>query len=200
PKNIAAAREALEERNLPVTDENTFLVLACMVPGKKMETNEGIRLLTGNPKIDIPLKKKEAPVATATPAPAAAVATQAAPKGPLTTTIKVQEGTTTRTFSVTVEPEDGAAAPAGDAAGAAAGTAAPAANGKPVVSTFAGQVEVVDILKQVGDAVSEGDVVAAVEAMKAKHDIRSQHSGTVTAVHVSIGDEIDSTQPIMTIA
>jgi pyruvate carboxylase subunit B len=69
-----------------------------------------------------------------------------------------------------------------------------------VYSTFAGQVEVVDLLKQIGDTVSEGDIVAAVEAMKAKHDIRSPHAGKVAAIHVAIGDEIDSSQPIMTIA
>ncbi len=57
PKNIEPAKKALEERNLPVTDKNIFLVLAAMVPGKKMELNEGIRLLTGNSKIDIPLEK-----------------------------------------------------------------------------------------------------------------------------------------------
>ena len=61
PKNIEPAKKALEERNLPVNDENIFLVLASMVPGKKMELNEGIRLLTGQGKIDIPLKKKEEP-------------------------------------------------------------------------------------------------------------------------------------------
>jgi len=55
-------------------------------------------------------------------------------------------------------------------------------------------------MKRVGDSVKEGDVVAAVEAMKAKHDIRSKFGGTVSAVHVQIGDEIDSSQPIMTIA
>ncbi len=61
PKNIEPAKKALEERNLPINDENIFLVLASMVPGKKMELNEGIRLLTGQGKIDIPLKKKEEP-------------------------------------------------------------------------------------------------------------------------------------------
>jgi pyruvate carboxylase subunit B len=35
PKDIEPARKALEERNLPVTDENIFIVLASMVPGKK---------------------------------------------------------------------------------------------------------------------------------------------------------------------
>ena len=47
PRNIPLARKALEERRVEVTDKNIFLVLAAMVPGKKMELNEGIRLLTG---------------------------------------------------------------------------------------------------------------------------------------------------------
>ena len=54
PKNIEPATKALEERNLPVNDKSIFLVLASMVPGKKMELNDGIRLLTGKSKIDIP--------------------------------------------------------------------------------------------------------------------------------------------------
>ena len=203
PKNIEAARDALRERELPVTDENTFLVLACMVPGKKMETNEGIRLLMGDPKIDIPLKKKDDTVAVGTPTPEAAVAEPVNRlAGPMSTKVTVRENGSTRTFSVTVEPEHGARQASPAATGAAAAEAvgeAPVA-GEPVYSTFAGQVEVVDVLKQVGDTVREGDVVAAVEAMKAKHEIRSPHGGEVTGVHVAIGDEIDSTQPILTVA
>jgi len=191
PKNVEPAKQILRDNNLEVNDENTFLVLSSMVPGKKVEVNEGLRLLMGNPKIDVPLKKKEEPKpAVAAAAPAAGMAPFIT--GPVTTEIRVQEGATTRTFSVTVEPVGGAAAEAAPAA-------APAA-GNQVFSTFAGQVEVVDILKKVGDTVKEGDVVAAIEAMKAKHDIRTQFSGTVSGVHVQIGDEIDSTKPIMTIA
>ena len=67
-------------------------------------------------------------------------------------------------------------------------------------STFAGSVEVVDLLVKVGDEVAVGAVVAAVEAMKAKHDIKSPVAGKVTAIHVDIGDEIDSSKPILTIA
>ena len=47
PNNIPEARAALEERGLALDDENVFLVLASMVPGKRMDVNEGIRLLTG---------------------------------------------------------------------------------------------------------------------------------------------------------
>jgi pyruvate carboxylase subunit B len=205
PKTIEPARKALEERGLPVTDENVFLVLASMVPGKKLEVNEGLRLLRGEGRIDLPLKKKkepEKPAADARPAPPAAVS--AAPAGPISTRCVVEEGGKRRTFTVTLEPigggGDGAAAPQG-APAETRGESAPAPDGAgtPVFSTFAGAVEVVDILKGVGDSVQEGDVIAEVEAMKAKHDIRSPVGGTVRAVHVAIGKEIDRSMPIMTI-
>jgi pyruvate carboxylase subunit B len=195
PNNIEPAKQALEERGLPTTDENTFLVMAAMVPGKKMELNEGIRLLTGNSKIDIPLKKKKEEAAPASPAAPAAAAAPAI-TGPTTTRCTVEENGTKRTFVVTLEP----ATAAKDAPAAPAAAPAAPAGGTTVHSTFAGSVEVVDILVKEGDQVGVGAVVAAVEAMKAKHDIKSPVAGQVTAIHVKIGDEIDSSNPIMTIA
>lgn len=200
PKNMGTAKAALEERNLPVNDKNIFLVLAAMVPGKKMELNEGIRLLTGKSKIDIPLKKKEEPAAKA----AAAAPTNGgggAPviTGPVNTRVTVQEGAMTRTFSVTVEPV-GAGGGGTATATAPAPAAAPTTGGTSVFSSFAGSVEVVDIKKKVGDSVTKGDVVAQVEAMKATHDIKAPCDGKVIEIIAAIGDEIDSTKPIMTIA
>jgi pyruvate carboxylase subunit B len=205
PKTIETARQALEERGIPVTDEHVFLVLSAIVPGKKMETNEGIRLLTGTSKIDIPLRKKEEakPATAPAPAPAAAVPTAPTPQpGPFSTQCTVREGNRTRTFTVTLEPVgggNGAAAAVAAPAAATAPAAAPA-GGHKVYSTFAGSVEVVDVLVRVGDRVSEGSVVATVEAMKAKHDIRTPHAGTVSEVHVKPGAELDSSTPIVTIA
>jgi pyruvate carboxylase subunit B len=225
PNNIPAARQALQERGIEVTDENTFLVIASMVPGKTMDVNEGIRLLTGRAKIDIPLKKKATAAqgdgahgagSSGGVAVAPAPAQQAAPAGPLTTRCVVQEGGKKRTFTVTLEPLDaGAPAGSGPAGGGSTGSAAVGAGGGPgaaapaaalseggteVFSTFAGAVEVVDVRVKVGDRVEEGGVLAVVEAMKATHDIRSPRSGTVTAVHVRAGEEIDSTTPVVTIA
>ena len=193
PKNIEPARRALEERNLPVNDKNTFLVMAAMVPGKKMEINEGIRLLTGKPKIDVPLKKKEEPKAAVAPAAPTGVGIT----GPVTTRCTVDENGHQRTFTITVEPVGYAGG--ASAAAVAAPTAAPA-GGTDVKSTFAGAVEVVDIMVKKGDLVTKGEAVAAVEAMKAKHDMKSPCDGTVAKIHVEIGDEIDAHQPIMTIA
>ena len=200
PKNIAAAQEALKERNIPVNDKNTFLVLAAMVPNKKMELNEGIRLLTGKAKIDIPLKKKEKPAAPAAPAAAPVAAAAPAITGPVTTRCTVEENGSRRTFNVTVEPLGGGVAPAAAPAHPASAVVPAASNGTPVYSTFTGLVEVVDIMVSVGDAVTKGQAVAAVEAMKARHDIKSQSAGTVSSIEVEIGDEIDSTKPILTIS
>ncbi len=194
PKNVEPAKQILKDNNLEVNDENTFLVLSAMVPGKKVEVNEGLRLLLGNPKIDVPLKKKEEDKPAAAPAAAPAAGAPAI-TGPVTSQVSVQENGQTRTFTVTVEPIGAAAA----APSAVAEAPAAAAAGTPVHSTFAGTVEVVDILVKVGDKVGEGDVVAQIEAMKAKHDIKSPCGGTVSAVLVQIGDEIDSSKPILTL-
>ena len=198
PKNIDAAKAALKERGLPVNDKNTFLVLGQMVPGKKLEINEGIRFLTGKSKIDIPLKKKAAPEAAAATPAVAATASAPAITGPVTTRCTVEEGTSTRTFTITVEPVGGGGV--ATAAQTAAPVAAPAAGGTIVHSSFAGTVEIVDILVKVGDPVTKGKTVAQVEAMKATHDIKAPCDGTVSAVTASIGDEVDSTKPIMTIS
>jgi len=198
PKNIKPARKALEERGLPITDENIFLVLAAMVPGKKMEANEGIRFLTGNIKIDIPLKPREEPKPTAA-APVSAAAPAPAITGRVTSRCTVEENGTKRTFIVTLEPvtEAGASAtaPAPTAEAALAST-----KGTPLYSRFAGFVEVVDVMVKVGDTVTKGSVVAAVEAMKARNDIKAPCDGTVTAIYVKISDEIDSSKPIMIIS
>ncbi len=203
PKNIQPAREALEERGIAVTDKNVFLVLAAMVPGKKMELNEGIRLLTGKAKIDIPLKKTKPDPDKVAAKPVAAAMESASPSGPITTRCTVEENGRSRMFVVTLEPENDSSQPAAATAsggGTATATAPAATNGTTVHSVFQGQVEVVDILVKEGDSVTEGQVVAAVEAMKAKHNIKSPAAGKVTKVHVGIGDEIDSSQPIMTIS
>ncbi|MFH1891285.1 MAG: biotin/lipoyl-containing protein [Candidatus Zixiibacteriota bacterium] len=199
PKNIEPAKKALEELNLPVNDKNIFLVVGSMVPGKKMEVNEGIRLLTGKPKIDVPLKKKEEPAPAAAAALTGTPASAPAVTGPVTSKCVVSENGKTRTFMVTIEPASGGAVSA-PASAATPATMPMLGNGTKVHSTFAGLVEVVDILVQVGDSVAKGSVVAAVEAMKAKHDIKAPCDGKVASIDVRIGDEIDSSKPIMTIS
>ncbi len=60
-------------------------------------------------------------------------------------------------------------------------------------------MELVDIMVAVGDTVQKGQAVAAVEAMKATHEIKSPEDGTVAEIVAKIGDEVDSSTPILTL-
>jgi len=196
PKNIEPAKKALEERNLPVNDENIFIVLASMVPGKKMELNEGIRLLSGQGKIDIPLKKKEEPKKEEKLKEAVVESVHA---GPVRTKCTIEENGKTRTFIVTSEPISKPSTSVGKVIMAQTVLDSEAVKSTPIFHPFEGIVQVVDILVHEGDTVKEGQTVAFVEAMKAKHHIKSQVEGIVTKVNVKIGDEINSSTPIIII-
>ena len=58
---------------------------------------------------------------------------------------------------------------------------------------------VVEINAAEGGAVSEGQVVAVVEAMKMMNEIRAHRSGTVTRVHATAGDAIEAGAPLVTL-
>jgi pyruvate carboxylase subunit B len=204
PDTLSKAKSALREAGLPEMDKNVFLVVSAMVPGKKIELNEGMRLLNGKSKIDIPLKKKDSPKVEPDPAPAP-VTVASSDMAPFTTKCTVVEGGNTRCFTVTVESMTGAAAPSTAPQAVAAppvthAAAAPTGPQVSIYSTFAGSVELVDIKVKVGDEVSEGQPVAVVEAMKATHDIKSPHRGTVVSIQARIGDEVDNKKPILTLA
>ena len=196
PNNIPEAKKVLEERNMEVTDETTFLVLAMMQPKKKIEANEGLLLLQGKGRVKLPLKKKDEPKPAAVPAAQAlAAAAPARPKGPVT--CKVQEnGGAVRTFKVTLDFSDGggAAAPAATPATAAGGDLVP------LNAPFPGSVTLKDLMVKEGDSINEGQVVAQVEAMKADHDVKAPCGGTIQAIHITIGSEVPAGQPILTIA
>ena len=181
PDTLAEAEAALKERGLEVTDENKFLVAAAIVPGKNMELNEGIRLLEGRSKITLPLKKKE-------PTGGGAALT-----APTKTNVTVSEGGKTRTYEVIIEPPASATTPA------LGQTQTGSSQATDVFSPFEGNVELVEINVKVGDAVTQGQVVAAVEAMKAKHDVKAPCAGRVSAVHAVIGNEVSAGKPILAI-
>jgi pyruvate carboxylase subunit B len=199
PDSLTKAEAALKERNLPVPEENIFLVAAATVAGKNMELNEGIRLLTGKAKIVLPLKKKEEPAAKVATPPAGATVGAAVFSGPVTTQCRVEEGGTTRNFRITIEPPAGAAVAGPASPATVARPAAATTNGTPVYSPFEGKTELVEIKVKVGDAVSEGQVVASVEAMKAKHDVKAPCAGKVLSIDAELGADIRAGQSIMTI-
>lgn len=113
-----------------------------------------------------------------------------------------------KTYDVAVEETNGvasapaaapvAAAPAPVAAPAApaaapapAAPAAPAATGaEKVNSPMPGNI--IDIKVAAGDAVTNGQTLLILEAMKMENEIKAPCDGTVAGVHVAKGDTVDS--------
>ena len=98
-------------------------------------------------------------------------------------------------YSVELEDEVPAAAPAPQAPSAQAAPAAPApaasapsTGGKKVTSPLPGVIISVDVKE--GQTVKRGQKVAVIEAMKMENEILSGVDGTVTAIYVNKGDSV----------
>ena len=90
---------------------------------------------------------------------------------------------------------------------APAATAAPAASAAPTAASGAGEAvnapmpgNILSVNVQVGDTVSEGQVLMILEAMKMENEIMAPVSGKVTAVNVTKGAVVESGALLCTIA
>lgn len=92
-----------------------------------------------------------------------------------------------------------AAAPAPKAAPAPAPApaAAPSAGGQTVEAPMPGKI--LDIKVKVGDAVSYGQCVIVMEAMKMETEIVAPAAGTVAAINVSTGDSVETGAVLVTL-
>lgn len=90
-----------------------------------------------------------------------------------------------------------AAAPAAQAAPAPA-PAAPAGAAKVVEAPLPGVI--IEISVKEGQAVKAGQKVAVLEAMKMENEIQAECDGTVTAIHVSKGDQVVEGSKLISIA
>ncbi len=76
-------------------------------------------------------------------------------------------------------------------------TNGPATGSNDVVSPMHGVV--VEVSVGLGDAVSENQVVAVVEAMKMMNEIRAHRAGTVAALHAALGETVETNAPLVTL-
>jgi len=196
PDVLSQARAELTSHGLPVTDENVFLVAAAAVPGKSMDLNEGVRLLTGRAKVVLPLKQPAAAREDAATAASSSVLTFT---GPFTTSCTVTEGSIARRFKVTIAPPAGVEVQTRSAAGIEPGPLRTFDGATPVYSPFEGKVQLLNLTVEAGDVVHAGQVVATVELMKAKHDVRAPCAGRVMRIDAAAGSDVTGDTPIMLI-
>jgi biotin carboxyl carrier protein len=79
-----------------------------------------------------------------------------------------------------------------------AGPAHAAAGAGDIASTLGGVVE--SVLVSVGQAVSQGDKVVIIEAMKMKTPMIAPRAGTVAAIAVKAGDAVEAGQVLVSLA
>lgn len=96
-------------------------------------------------------------------------------------------------YEVEVEALD---APAAEVP-ASAPVAVVSGDGDKVPSPLAGKV--VEVQVGIGDAVSEGDTLLVLEAMKMNTLVSAPSSGSIVAVHVDAGDMVEEGQALVSI-
>ena len=177
---IKPATETLQKNNLPVTDENIFIIAAC--------GDKGLAFLKGDRPLGIRYKEDKKAAAPAGKLPAAYTATV---EGKSFNVQVVSADTVTvdgKTFKVNVATGAAAAAPK-----AAAGSG----NTYEVKSPLPGTV--VRMSVQPGDEVAAGDELLVIEAMKMETPVKAEKAGTVVEFLVEPKDVITADQAIVVI-
>ncbi|MHB1193648.1 MAG: biotin/lipoyl-containing protein [Longimicrobiales bacterium] len=185
-KGMDAARRRLEAEGLPVSDESIFITATC--------GDKGIAFLKGHGELGVrKVQKAAAEPAPVTPPPAAAGPARYAVRIGGRSHSVVVDGSKVRVgdkvFEVSVQTGDaaGAAAKPGGAGPAAANPTA-RAEGIPVTAHMPGRV--VRIAAEPGTALSDGDTIVVIEAMKMEVPVSSPISGTIDKIHVAVGDQV----------
>jgi pyruvate carboxylase subunit B len=175
---IPKATRILLENNLPVNDENIFIIASC--------EQKGLDFLQGKAKVNVRKVTDEQPTSKEKAAPKAA----AVPAGPRSYTIMVNN----RPYNVVVAegntgfqaiPAQPAPAPAESPEGTEIDAPTPG--------------NIVKVLAEIGDQVEVDHPLIIMEAMKMESEVKSPVSGKVIAIHVSAGDTVQTSEPLLTI-
>lgn len=178
---IKPATETLQKNNLPVTDENIFIIAAC--------GDKGLAFLKGDRPLGIRYNEDKKDAAPAGKLPAAYTATV---EGKSFNVQVVSADTVTvdgKTFKVNVATGAAAAAPKATAAGSG--------NTYEVKSPLPGTV--VRMSVQPGNEVAAGDELLVIEAMKMETPVKAEKAGTVVEFLVEPKDVITADQAIVVI-
>lgn len=173
-KGLEVAKKRLQEAGLDVNDENLFISAACK--------EKGILFLQGKGTIGVRKNEKVSEPNTS--------------------------GNDTNGYTVTVNGKKYAVALEGGKAtvngklydfDVKAGIEAKAVDGEGTSVKAALPGNVLKVLVSEGDTISEGDIIAVVEAMKMETEIKSPVSGTVKSVEIEVGDKVQNGQVLVTI-
>lgn len=175
-KGIEAARKKLEAEGIETTDENIFIVAAC--------ADKGMDFLKGNAEVGVRKveKQKDASI-VASDGPAEY---QLTVNGQSVTVSVNGNQATVNGKAYTVDLQELASPSAGSPVGTA--------DAVPVLAQMPGKV--IRVLKNVGDAVAEGEAILVLEAMKMEVQITASQAGTIAELPASVGDQVANGQTL----
>jgi pyruvate carboxylase subunit B len=176
-KGLEHARKIIEKEGLEVTDENLFIVAACK--------EKGVAYLKGEATVGVRKKEKEEK--------------KAEPADSGNYVVSVNGKDYTMTFKGDTALVNGKAFNVGIRDAGALPKAAPAAAPAPAVAQ-AEQIPVkapmpgklFKILVEPGEAVTHGQPILVLEAMKMETKIMAPEDGTLAEIVVSIGDQVNT--------
>ena len=181
-KGVEAAKKLLVEHDLEVTDESIFIASALK--------DKGIAFLEGERPDGV---RKVDPKAVPGEATAGGADAYTVTIGGRAYDVAFEGGKATvngRAVDYSIAESAGA--------GGGAGARAVTGNGEVVAAELAGQV--LRLVAREGDAVSEGDVLLMLEALKMEIEVKAPCSGTVRAILVSADQNVAVGEPLVEIA
>ena len=184
-KGIAAATELLKKENLPVNDENIFIAAACK--------EKGIQYLKGEARVGVRKIDKAAAQTEQAPAASAAADGYTVTVNNKTYSVKLEGGKAVvngTSYDISVKE--------GIDAGASAAPAAAAGPGTEVKAPMPGLI--LRLESQVGEEVSDGQLLLVMEAMKMETEIFAPCAGTIREIKVSQGDQKKAGDVLVVIA
>jgi pyruvate carboxylase subunit B len=185
-KGRAAAKKRCEDEGIDPTDENIFIVAACMDKGVaylKGKAEVGVR------KIDKSAASESAP--TTTSAGASATGSYSVSIGGKNFSVAISGDTATvNGRSIQVSAQAGGAATSAPAA-------APGGAAQDVVAPMPGRV--IRVLLNAGDSCNEDDAILVLEAMKMEMEVTAPVSGTIATIDVDSGDQVATGDVLATI-
>ncbi len=181
-KGIEAAKKRLIEAGLETTEENIFISAAC----KDGNVDKGIEFLLGKGTISVnkvSADKQNQPTNTDTNKDGCTVTLNGKKYSVKIEANKATVNGKSYDYSITQGIEETSSTQTGE--------------GKEVKAALPGNVIRIEV--NVGDVVSEGDVLLVVEAMKMETEIKSPYSGKVASINVSQGDKVANGQVMVVI-
>jgi pyruvate carboxylase subunit B len=184
---VPAATKILQDNNLPVTDENIFIIASC--------EGKGLDFLQGKAPLAVYYKDDEKKEETK-PAGKAATATTAPALGGQQNLIINVNG---KDYNVSVRPDGTilSTAPAASTPAAAPAAAAIPADATVIQAPMPGTM--FKVLVKVGDTVEKDQAVVILEAMKMENEIQTPKAGKVLQVLVNEGDPIEEGKVLVVI-